>query len=329
MGVLAGDPRLEAFLGQLPLEALVVSVRDGAASVEPGPEVVLSPDDRQLLNRCLDEALVAAERVISVELDVPRPSRPLSPANPSPHLVAARSNLDNGNPGRALEIVRAALERWPDNADLHTYNALALTALGNLPAAVRAYEATLLLDPDSEFAHAGAARLLVRLSRWEQARSHAQAGLKLNPGEPVMLHTLGLACEQLSRYHEAAQAVRHALEADSELPGARDDLDRIETALAQDEQVVLAGVPPPPPPDGDTLDIELIGQGDASEAEEAPQADPWTEDEAPAGDARWGTAAHRKATATTRECAVCGGTNPPRVAFCIHCGNRVDEQPES
>lgn len=328
LSFLNDDVRLSDILGDPPLRALIVSAADGALRIDIAPSVSISEADRKVVEDAVADAF---SRAADDARHAPRVGRqgphPPGDPDPRPHLLAARAHLDSGNPGRALEVIDAVLPRWPDNVDLHTYRALSLSALGHAEESVDAYRQVIRLDPGSVFAHAGAAQLLARLGQWEQALAYANSGLALTPEDPVLWHVLALANEHLGLYEEAAHALKQALELDPNLPNGAEDLRRIKLALEQDVEVsLLEDVPPPAPEELEDVDVELVT------AEQTPPEQP-SEPQPPGlppqeavtrGDARWGVAARHAPPAEGKRCDKCGTTNPPRVTFCVECGNRLD-----
>lgn len=290
---LAQDPTLLRALGDSPLDHLELTRGAGSWSLRLRASAAVADADRTLVQSVVDRAMEGVLR-----------DRPLPPADVRPHVIAARSHLDQGNPGRAVEVAEEALQRWPDNLDLRTYRALGLSALGRIEEAIQEYREVLRRDPHSAFANSALSGLLVRQGDWQGALAHARAALVLAPDDALALHALALANEKLGLYQEAQEALHRALEVDPDLPGAAEDLRRVEEQLAPDVEIDLLGpqtptastaptaAPPPPPP--------------------------------PASDARWGAASHELIAATNgRRCPQCQTTNPDRVSFCVKCGARL------
>jgi tetratricopeptide (TPR) repeat protein len=291
---LAQDPTLLRALGDAPLDHLELTLEAGAWALRLKPSATVADADRTLVQSVLSRALEGALR-----------NRPLPPADARPHVIAARTHLDQGNPGRAVEVAAEALQRWPDNLELRTYHALGLSALGKAEEAVREYREVLRRDPRSAFANSALAGLLARQGDWQGALAHARAALELAPEDTLALHTLALANENLGLYQEAQEALHKAISIDPDLPGAAEDLKRIEDQLAPEVEIDFLGpqsqpaqtpqhsAPPPPPP--------------------------------PSSDARWGAVSQEAAPAAGngRLCPQCQTQNPDRVSFCVKCGARL------
>jgi tetratricopeptide (TPR) repeat protein len=290
---LAQDPPLLRALGDEPLDHLQLTLEDGAVSLRLRPSANVADADRSLVQSVVNRTLEGALR-----------DRPLPPADSRPHVIAARSHLDQGNPGRAVEVAEEALQRWPDNLDLRTYRALGLSALGRIEESIREYREVLRRDPRSAFANSALSGLLVRQGDWQGAVAHARAALALAPDDALALHALALANEKLELYQEAQEALHRALEVDPDLPGAAEDLRRVEEQLAPDVEIDLLG---PQTPTASTAPTA------------APPPPP-----SPASDARWGAASHELIAPTNgRRCPQCQTANPDRVSFCVKCGARL------
>lgn len=290
---LSEDPTLLRALGDSPLDHLELTFEAGAWRLRLRNCATVADADRTLVESVLDRAMEGAPR-----------HRPLPPADPRPHVIAARAHLDQGNPGRAVEVAEEAIQRWPDNLELRTYHALGLSALGKTEEAIREYRELLRRDPHSAFANSALAGLLARKGDWQGALAHSRAALELAPEDAFALRTLALANESLGLYHEALQALREALRIDPKLPGALEDLKRIEEQLAPEVEIDLLGPPPSPA--------------------QASQRSAPTTASSPA-DARWGTVSHGPASApNARQCPQCRHVNPDRVSFCVKCGARLE-----
>lgn len=320
------DARLKDVLGDPPAGGLVVCVREGAVSIEIAPGVRVDDQGRATFRDALADARARAaeEARLSGRWPASVERRPDGRAGPRAHILTARSHLDAGNPGRALEVIEAALARLPQSVDLHTYRALSLTALGKHEEAVGAYRRVIQLDAQNAFAHAGAAQLLVKLGRWNEVLAHAKAGLSLSADDPLMLHALALANEHLGLYEEAADTLKRALEIDPRLPNGQEDLRRIKLALEQDVEITLSAPEETPGPATDGPD-EAEGTGTDSVSVVASESD--DEERRPpsegALDARWGVASRRSRAGVGVVCGKCKTENPRRVSYCIECGEKL------
>ncbi len=326
--LLEADERLEEVLGGSPLDALVVVAEGGGLAIAPKPEIWLNEAARQIVAECVQAALTRAHAQLETSSlrDAPAERR-ASTAGPNPHVIAARSHLEAGNPGRALEIAQSALARWPESTELRTYHALSLNALGHLAEAAQAFREVIRLDPESAFAHGNLGHVLGRLGRWQEALESAEAGLKLAPDDPVLLHTSALAKENLGRYEDAKGDMERALSIDPSLPGGPSDLQRIETSYKLDAEICLLDEHgTQSDQDTDELDVELVEEQavPAGERADGPAPQPPGDEGEPDGDARWAVASHRSAGGPEKVCEECGATNPSQTAFCVQCGRRMD-----
>ncbi|NSW55455.1 MAG: tetratricopeptide repeat protein [Armatimonadetes bacterium] len=311
---LAEDERLRAALGENPLSRLVLRVQDDGLVVEPTLETETSDEILAAISDAVSDALGRAEAPAGSVLLPPGLSRPS--AGIGPHLIAARSHLNSGNPGRALAIIEGALKRWPDNVELCTYHAVTLAALGHLEQGVAAYERVLELSPRSIFALSGAAQLLIRLGRWRAARRYVDRGLELRADDPSLLHLLALCYEHAREYEAAEETLKQALKADPDLHGAMGDLQRIRTSRRVFEEVEFV----------DDEDEEKEPEIVLDAADIAPaMASPVPSVETTCGDhgASWARAARSPVPADSVPCPDCGELNPRPTAFCIKCGCRM------
>ncbi|MEN6345110.1 MAG: tetratricopeptide repeat protein [Armatimonadia bacterium] len=300
---LDGDERLQEALGPAPLNHLTVAMRGNRPVVELAPRSNLSEAARALVTAVIAENLAtsgttpAAPERVSTRLPDLRP-----------HLIAARSHLEEGNPGRAFEIVEEALRRWPDNPELLVYEGLSLTALGKHREALQTYQECLRHDPGNLFAHTAAAQLSVTLGQWESALAYASAALALDPKDASALQALGRADEQLGLLTEALDLYRRAEQLQPDLPGLTEDLTRIARRREEDVEVELLTSPtkePPAPP----------------ETPPGPEEQP---SDFAAQDGRWATIPRADEPAGDLiPCPHCETPNPPRVGFCVHCGRRL------
>lgn len=319
LNTLNEDDRLKAIFAGPPIEALVVAAEGGAITIDPAPGIDIGLAENEILRAAVRDATAEARMRRSARSE---DVRDVGAASPRPHIIAARAHLDSGNPGRALDVVDAALPRWPDSAELVTYRALALAALGHHAQAVDAYREVIRHDPESVFAHVGAAQLLADAHQWDQALAYASSALALDPDDAASLHVSALANEQLGLHQEAYDAMRRALAADPDIPGGAETLGRIERASMHEgvEVTLVESAPIDTAEEVADVEVELADPAPPEEEPAAAEPPPESDD---AGDARWAVPAHRVAQAERKKCENCGALNPTHVAFCIECGNRM------
>lgn len=300
---LDGDERLHEALGPAPLNHLTVTMHGNRPAIELAPRSDLSEAARTLVSAVIAEHVTASGATLAA------PER-VSTRLPDlrPHLIAARSHLDEGNPGRAFEIVEEALRRWPDNPELLVYEGLSLTALGKHREALQTYQECLRHDPSNVFAHTAAAQLSVTLAQWESALAYANAALALDPKDASALQALGRADEQLGLLTEASDLFRRAEELQPDLPGLADDLIRIARRREEEVEVELLTSPAREP---------------AVPSQTPPKPEQQPSDSA-AQDGRWATTpGPEEPVGDLVPCPHCQTPNPPRVGFCVHCGRRL------
>jgi Flp pilus assembly protein TadD/glutathione synthase/RimK-type ligase-like ATP-grasp enzyme len=108
----------------------------------------------------------------------------------------------------ALAAFIAILQKAPtDFSALNEFGAL-LTDMGSIDAACRVYSEAILHHPDNPVAHINLANLLLRGSRYEQARTHYETALRLDPDHAQAHQGLGAALADLG---ERARAAEHFL----------------------------------------------------------------------------------------------------------------------
>ncbi len=105
-----------------------------------------------------------------------------------PHHVVALVNLGliysttKGKGGKALELLRRALDREPENPTI-LFNLATLTAhSGDIRGAVDLLERAERIDPKYADLHYNKAYLFTQLGDWEAARREVEMELRYNPG---------------------------------------------------------------------------------------------------------------------------------------------------
>jgi glutathione synthase/RimK-type ligase-like ATP-grasp enzyme/Flp pilus assembly protein TadD len=103
-----------------------------------------------------------------------------------------------------IDILRRAPTHF---SALNEFGAL-LTGMGSIDAACRVYSEAILHHPDNPVAHINLANLLLRGSRYEQARAHYETALKLDPDHAQAHQGLGAALADLGDRARAADHFR-------------------------------------------------------------------------------------------------------------------------
>ena len=185
----------------------------------------------------------------------------------------ALAYLDSGKPESAAGLLEEMTSSHPGEAGLWLYLGMAKKAMGDASGAALAYEAAIARDPDNRSNWAGQAALQLaatlygesdfqgarrqaeRVVRWlpEQvngwvylglaqqslgdrpsAFDSLQTALRLDPTRADIHNSAGSVLFELSRFDEAEQAFRRALEIDPQLSGARQNLDAVLTVKRGD-----------------------------------------------------------------------------------------------
>ncbi len=115
---------------------------------------------------------------------------------------------------------RRALELNPNYATGHHLYADFLSAMGRPGEAIAEIHRAQELDPLSLVISNEVAWNLYMGGRFEEALACAKKTLEMEPGFSPALHTLGLACEQLSRFDEALDALELARRSSAENPAS-------------------------------------------------------------------------------------------------------------
>jgi glutathione synthase/RimK-type ligase-like ATP-grasp enzyme len=109
---------------------------------------------------------------------------------------------------QALAAFIAILRKAPTHfSALNEFGAL-LTGMGSIDAACRVYSEAILHHPDNPMAHINLANLLLRGSRYEQAREHYERALRIDPDHAQAHQGLGAALADLGDRDAAANHFR-------------------------------------------------------------------------------------------------------------------------
>ena len=152
---------------------------------------------------------------------------------------------DSGEPGRAVELLRAAIAVRPDSAVYHNNLGNALRALGDGDAAERAYRDATSRDPDYAIAHYNLGALRLDLGHEHLAREALERALALNPALAAAAIALSGLHARAGRADEAEQCLSTALAAAPDQPDLLGELahllrreGRIDDAIACLERVI-------------------------------------------------------------------------------------------
>lgn len=121
------------------------------------------------------------------------------------------SLLAGGQPARAAEIFRQALEISPGMSDTHTVLSRALLQLRQFDAAISAAQRALALRPGSALAHNNLGLALMGQGDFTGAVRHLRVAAEALPGMYDTWNNLGVALFNVDRFDEAIQAYETAL----------------------------------------------------------------------------------------------------------------------
>ncbi len=116
-------------------------------------------------------------------------------------------------PEDVLAAADHGLGRWPDQADLWSFRATALVALGREEDALAALDKATRLDPTDADRWRDQAEVLLRFDRFEEALAAFDEAGRLAPDETGALTGRAFALHALARYAEARAAAEKSLAA--------------------------------------------------------------------------------------------------------------------
>ena len=111
----------------------------------------------------------------------------------------------------ACELLEAALQREPDNAQLWGKYGQALRRMRRLDEALVAYTRAIDLDPDDAWAWGGRGLTLGEFNRHREALESFDKALALNQEDPWLWYNRAEELLALNRPHEALDSLQHAL----------------------------------------------------------------------------------------------------------------------
>jgi choline-sulfatase len=136
----------------------------------------------------------------------------------------ARALQDTGDARRAVEVLRAAVTRWPSEASLYHDLAVAARAAGDHQEALRAEQAALALQKDSPAALNGLGLLHADAGRAGEAAAAFARAAEADPSNASYWSNLGNAHRVLGDAAAADRAYRRALDAHPNHPDAANGL---------------------------------------------------------------------------------------------------------
>ncbi len=136
--------------------------------------------------------------------------------NPGLEIQQIVTNIQSGNPEKALKACRAILKAAPRNFDALQLGAIAATQLGQLETAVKHYKAAIRVKADYPDVYFNLGDALKELNRPEEAIANYRQTLKLRPGDVEIHNNIGNAQFDLEQYDAAIASYKIVLRA---LPG--------------------------------------------------------------------------------------------------------------
>lgn len=124
---------------------------------------------------------------------------------------AALDRLERGQAAAALTGFRSLATRHPLSYEAHQYVGRALFELGRFREALAEYDVVAKLKPDFAAGYFDAGAACARLRQFDQGRTLAQKGLRLDAGSFYGQYVLGLIESESGRPDEAAKAFELAL----------------------------------------------------------------------------------------------------------------------
>jgi tetratricopeptide (TPR) repeat protein len=143
------------------------------------------------------------------------------PLWPAPHNNLAGVYLAQGKKNEAIEKYEATLKKNPRNAGAYLSLALLYENSREYQHAMQVYERAWKMNPNFWFAANNLAFLLSELSDnkpdYDRALGLAREALKLRPGDPAVIDTLGWVYYRLGDYEKAKSLIETALEGAPEM----------------------------------------------------------------------------------------------------------------
>lgn len=131
-----------------------------------------------------------------------------TPDDPEALAGAGRIAASRKDFGKALPLLRRALEQRPEDTDLMGSLAMATEAAGDFRAAAQAYSEIVVRTPANHAARAHLAEMLVKQGRVDQALKTLRDGVARAPSAAELRRALGSTLEDAQRPAEAAAAYR-------------------------------------------------------------------------------------------------------------------------
>lgn len=127
---------------------------------------------------------------------------------------------DRGDYEQAAGLFRTVAEQAPDSAVVYNSLGLALSQLGDMEAAVQAFEQAITLDWNHPTAQYNLAMALFDLGRYGEAEGAFREAIRQNPGQVAAHYGMATLLRSEGRLDEAETAYLAAIDADGTFVGA-------------------------------------------------------------------------------------------------------------
>ena len=178
----------------------------------------LTPANTPLFNEIVNRLAVIFRRTANqtkMQALLTRTRRLIDEQNPLVELITVENLLDDGKRREALDIVRAAIRRYPDEKSLKYTEALTLSELKRPEEAVERLRDLLKGRPEDATEDAVANLLIsgiyLQHGKLKEAEESARKSIALNPDDPEATLKLSSALEKSGKPGEAEKVLRNLL----------------------------------------------------------------------------------------------------------------------
>ncbi|MDU8943786.1 tetratricopeptide repeat-containing sulfotransferase family protein [Ovoidimarina sediminis] len=156
----------------------------------------------------LDKRLVAE---LKTGVDLPKKSRPDLGSMPPAKMLSLAELLNSKKWQEAEKLARSLLSIYPDVGALHDVLGVAMSATRRNQEAEQSFQTAIQLDRGLSEPHVHYGRHLLTIDKPELALRHANAALRLSPGQPDALLLRGMIMKKLGRDDYATNDFERAL----------------------------------------------------------------------------------------------------------------------
>ncbi len=198
------------------------------ASLAPGDaSVFIEIGDLYFKLREWDQSEQAYRRVMNID-----PGRSAVLAK----LIGIRE--EQGNIAQGLREVQSALQRYPEEANLHARRGSLLEKAGRVAEALKSYGRAVELSPNLDEGYLGLARVHLVQGQRDKAREVLQQAARRIPDDPKLQMRYASFCEKESLSRQALLFYRNARHADPGLAGAHLGMARAQMNLGLTEEAL-------------------------------------------------------------------------------------------